>query len=53
MVAILMISTKLVTPGLLEIKEFLNKGYDIIISHHDATSKLLSPDSNYIVDMVI
>ena len=31
MVAILMMSEKLATPDLLEIKVFRNKGYDVII----------------------
>ena len=30
------------TPGLLKTKVFWNKGYDIIISIHDATNKILS-----------
>ena len=47
MVAILMMSTKLLPLGLLKIKIFQNKGYDIIISVHDVNSKILSRDSNY------
>ena len=31
MVTIIMVSAKLLTPGLLEIKIFQNKGYDVII----------------------
>ena len=53
MLVILMISAKLVTLGLLKLKVFGNKGYDVIISVHDATIKILSRDSNYIVDMVM
>ena len=48
-----MMSVKLATPGLLEIKVFLNKGYDAIISFDDVTNKMLSRDSNYIVDVVM
>ena len=53
MVTILMMSAKIATPGLLKIKVFWNKGYDIINSVHDGTSKILSRDSNYIKDMVM
>ena len=48
-----MISAKLATLGLLKIKEFWNKGYDVIASNCDVTDKVLSPDSNYIVDVVM
>ena len=41
------------TPGLLKIKVFWNKGYDVIISYHDVTNKILSRDSNYIVDVTM
>ena len=41
------------TQGLLKIKVFWNKGCDIIIFVYDITNKILSPDSNYIVDVVI
>ena len=47
------LSTKLATLGLLRIKVFWNKGYDIIIFAHGVTNKILSRDSNYIVDMVM
>ena len=53
MVTILMISAKMATPGLLKIRVFWNVGYDIIISVHDVTSKILLRDSNYIVDVVM
>ena len=53
MVAILVMSAKLNTLGLLKIKVFLNKGYDVIMSVHDMTNKNLSRDSNYIVDVVM
>ena len=42
---------KMATPGLLKITVFSNKGYDVIISFHDVTNKILSRDSNYIIDM--
>ena len=44
---------KLATPGLLEIKIFQNNGYDVIVLGYDVTNKLLSHDSNYIVDMIM
>ena len=48
MVTILMMSAKMATPGLLKIKVFSDRGYDIIISIRDAvTDKILSLDSNY------
>ena len=53
MVAILMMSAKMATLGLLKIKVFWNKGYDVIISVHDVTNKILSRDSNYIIDVVM
>ena len=51
MVKILMMSAKMATPGLLKITVFWNKGYDVIISVDDVTNKILSRDSNYIVDV--
>ena len=53
MAVILMMSAKLDILGLLKIKVFRNKGYDVIISVSDVTSKTLSRDSNYIVDVVM
>ena len=47
MVTILMMSTKLATPGLL----LLNKGYDVIIPEYDVTNKTLSSDLIYIVNL--
>ena len=52
MVIILMMSTKMATLGLFEIKIFWNKDYDIITSVHDVTNKIFSCDSNYIVNIV-
>ena len=52
-VIILIMSAKLATPGLLKIKVFQNKGYDVIIPDYDVISKLLLHDSNYIIDVVM
>ena len=52
MVAILMMLEKLSVLGLLRIRVFWNKNYDIIISVHDVTNKVLSRYSNYVVDDV-
>ena len=46
MVIILMMSGKMATPGLLKIMVFWKKGYEV-------TDKILSFDSNYIVDVVM
>ena len=43
-----MMSAKMATPNLLKIKVFRNKGYSV----YDITNKILSHDSNYIVDVV-
>ena len=40
MITILMISVKLFTLGLLKVKVFQNRGYGIIISVLDVTSKI-------------
>ena len=53
MVTILMMSAKLATPGYLKINIFQYKGYDVIIIEYDVTDKILSRDSNYIVDLVL
>ena len=53
MIEISMMSATLATPGLLEIKVFLNKEYDVIISVHNVTNKILSRASNYIADVVM
>ena len=45
--------SKMATPGLFKIKIFWKKGYDVIIYVHDVTNKILSCDSNYIVDVVM
>ena len=48
-----MMSAKMATPGLLKTTVFWNKGYDVIITTHEVTNKILSRDSNYIVDVVM
>ena len=44
-------SAKMATQGLLKILIFWNKGYDVIITVDDVTNKILSRDSNYIIDV--
>ena len=41
------------TPGLLKITVFWNKDYDVIVYVVDFTNKVLSRDSNYIVDVFV
>ena len=53
MVTILMMSAKLATQGLLKIKLFWNKGYDVIILDSGVTNKILWHEPNYIVDVVM
>ena len=53
MVSITIMSTKLSTLGFHKINVSWNKGYDVIISGHDAFNKILSSDSNYIVYVVM
>ena len=53
MVRILIISAKLATPAILKIRIFQEKGYDVIIIDYDVTNKILSCDSNSIVDVVM
>ena len=53
MIAVLIMSAKLATLGLLKIKVTLNKSFDVIIFVHNVTNKILSRYSNYIVDVVI
>ena len=48
-----MMSAKMATPGPLKVQVFLSEGYDVIISVQDIINKILSCDSNYIVDVVI
>ena len=46
-------SAKMAILGLLKLRVFSNKGYDVIISVYDVTNKILSPGSSYIVDIVM
>ena len=46
-------SATLATLSLLRIKMFWNKGYDVAMFTHEVTNKVLSHDSNYIVDVVM
>ena len=52
-VAILIMSAKFATLGLLKINVFWKKYFDVMISAHNVTNKSLSCDTNYIVDMVM
>ena len=52
-VTILMMSAKWATPGLLKIKIFQNKSYDVIVLDYDVTKEILSRNSNYIVDVAM
>ena len=53
MVKILMTSAEMATPGLIKIRVFWKRGYDITISVHDVINKLLSHDSIQIIDVVM
>ena len=53
MAIIFMLAAKLTSPELLEINIFQDNGYDVIISEHEVSNKVLSRDSNYIVDVVM
>ena len=53
MVTILMTSAKIDTLGLLKIKVFWNKVYDVIVPVYDVTNVILSRDINYLVDVVV
>ena len=53
MVVFLMISARLDALGLLKIKVFWNKSYDVIISIYGDTSKILSRDSSHIIDVAM
>ena len=48
-----MIAATLATLGILKVKVFRSKSYDVIISVHDVTNTILTRDSNYIVDVVM
>ena len=53
MVPILMLSGKMATLGLLKIKVFWKKVFDVISYFHDVTKQTWSHDSNCTVDMVM
>ena len=53
MVTILIMSARNAFLGLLKIKIFWNKDYDVIISVFDVTNEILSRDLNYILDVVL
>ena len=53
MVIILMMSAKMATLVLLKTNIFWNKVYDVMVSVHDVDNKILSRNSNYIVDVVM
>ena len=48
-----MMSAKMAALALLKVKVFWNKVYYVIYSVYDVTNKILSHDSNYIVDVVM
>ena len=48
-----MTSVKMASPALLKIKIFSNKVYYAIYSVYDVTNKVLSHDSNYIIDVAM
>ena len=48
-----MMLAKMANSGLLKIMVFWNKDYDVIIPINDVASKILSYDSNYIVDVFL
>ena len=48
---LLILSGKMATPGLVKVAVFWNKCDDVLIPVNDVTNKILSRDSNYIVDV--
>ena len=53
MVTTLMMSAKMANLGLLKTEVLWNKGYDVIIYVFHVTNKILSSESNYVVNAVI
>ena len=53
MAEVLMMSAKLATLGLLQIKAIWSKVYDVIIYFYEVTIDILSHDSNYITEGVM
>ena len=45
-------SAKMATPGLLNIKVFSIRGYELIISLHEVTNKILSHD-NVVISQIL
>ena len=52
-ITIFMMSAKVASARLLKLKIFWNKGYDVIVSVHGVTSRILSSDSNDMVDVIM
>ena len=52
-ITIFMMSAKVASARLLKLKIFWNKGYDVIVSVDGVTSRILSSDSNYMVDVIM
>ena len=48
-----MMSAKIATAALVKVKVFSNKAYYVIYFVYDLTNKILSDDSNYIMDVVM
>ena len=48
-----MMSAKMTTPGFRKTKVYCKKVYDVISCTNDVTKKILSNDSNHIVDVVM
>ena len=48
-----MMSAKMATPALLRLKVFWKKDYYVIYSVFDVTNKILSHESNYIMNLVM
>ena len=53
MAAILMMSAKLAKLGLLKIRVFWKKSYDVITYINGVNTKILSRDTNHITDVVM
>ena len=53
MVTVLMMSARLPTSGLLNVKVFWNKGYEVTFYLYEVNNKILLRDSNYIVNVVM
>ena len=53
MVMILMMPAKMATTSLLKTMVFWKKDNDVVIAIHDVTNKILSLNSNYIVDVAM